>query len=110
MDAVEEKIEAIKRLFAPFGVEVEVVVRSNTETDRDGGKDKYYSSEVVYVDDDWKDLRVRFVARADTEKIDDCAALQPCTASERLVEALDDLYRQCGDAIRRKYRVEIWDD
>ena len=110
MDAVEEKIAAIKALFVPFDLEVEVVIRSNTETDDDGGKDKYYSSEVVYVNDDWKDLRVRFVAYADTKKIDDASALQPCTASEHLIEALDDLYRLCRDAMQRKYGTEIWDD
>ena len=110
MDTIEAKIEAIKALFVPFDLEVEIIVRSNTETDSDGSKDKYYSSEVVYVNDDWKDLRVRFVAYANTKRIDNASALQPCTASEHLSEALDNLYRLCQDAIQRKYSTEIWDD
>ena len=107
--SIEERIEAVKRLFLLFDLEVEIRIVSGTETGDDGTRDKHYGCEVFYEDDDWHDHDVVFVADGNTEKIDgtlDSSCISGNAAD--LPGALDDLYNQCVDAIRRNYHVEVW--
>ena len=47
MDAIEEKIEAIKALFVPFDFPVEVRIGSNTVINKDGSLNKSYDCWLV---------------------------------------------------------------
>ena len=66
---------------------------------------------MFYEDDDWHDHEVVFVADGNTEKID--GTLNSSCISGNAADlpgALDDLYNQYVDAIRRNYHVEVWTD
>ena len=108
IDAIEEKIEAIKALFLPFDREVEIRICSHTENYDDGHKNKYYACEVLYFDDDWNQYAVDFVADEHTEKVEGIlASISPCDTGTNLMTALDKLYDRCVDAIKRKYIFDI---
>ena len=109
MDAIEAKIEAIKSLFVPFDLEVEIRIGSNTETNDNGSLNRYYDCELVCVDE-FDDIDVKFIANEHTKKINGNDVVIPVVTAPHLQEALDELYDFCVDAIQRKYDVEFWND
>ena len=108
MDAIEEKIEAIKSLFVPFDLEVEIRIGSNTATYSNGKIDKFFDCCVVYVDDDLDDLSIYFVATENTKKLNvRNDVFDTYTTDKHLLNALSKLYNACFDAIERKYDVQV---
>ena len=102
-ETIEQKIRKIQDLFLD---PVEIRLSTYTEVDEDGTKYRYWHCDAFCIDDDYHDRELYFVARANTNKINNLDSSQITKCSElNFYEALDDLYNQCLQYLNHNYHI-----
>ena len=102
-ESIEQKIRKIQDLFLD---QVEIRLSTSTEIDEKGTKYHYWVCDAFYEDDNFHDYDLDFVARSNTNKIDNISSSGLTACSDvNFSEALDNLYNECLQYLNHNYHV-----